>query len=317
MRLRIIAVAAVVVGAGCSDKREPVAIAYGGTQPQAELAQLDSVVADSMTDSGGPGPVEERRPARSASKSRARTTTVPRAGKRSSDPAGTVAASDTVQAGDPALGSEAVASADTADAVETTEPSNTGSSVGYHATRPHADGRGVVAAGTRIHVAMNDSINSRSDSEGKVVTAKVMEHVTDGAGRVFIRAGSVVQLTVTELEPANSKSADGTLAMRVDGVVAGDEVRPIKAAVQEIPHELRGRGITGSEAAKVGAGTAAGAVAGRVIGGDTRGAVIGGAVGAAAGAAVAVETADRDIVVSSRTPIVLVLSAPLVAARGY
>jgi hypothetical protein len=142
-----------------------------------------------------------------------------------------------------------------------------------------------------------------------------MQHVTDGAGKVFIPAGAVVQLTVTQLEPAGSRSdADGKLVMRVDGVRAGSELRKITAEVRVVPHELRGRGVTGSEAGKVGAGAAAGAVAGRVIGGDTRGAVIGAATGAAAGAAVAAHTADRDVVVSARTPIVLVLKKALVAA---
>lgn len=143
--------------------------------------------------------------------------------------------------------------------------------------------------------------------------------MTDGAGGVFIPAGAVVQLTVTQLEPAGSRSAaDGKLVMRVDGVRAGSELRKIAAEVQGVPHELRGRGVTGGEAGKVGAGAAAGAVAGRVIGGNTKGAVIGAATGAAAGAAVAVHTADRDVVVSARTPIVLVLKTALVAtARAY
>jgi hypothetical protein len=72
--------------------------------------------------------------------------------------------------------------------------------------------------------------------------------------------------------------------------------------------------VTGSEAAKVGAGAAAGAVAGRVLGGDAKGAVIGGVVGAAGGAAVATQTAKRDVVVAARTPLSFVLDAPLVAA---
>jgi uncharacterized membrane protein len=80
-----------------------------------------------------------------------------------------------------------------------------------------------------------------------------------------------------------------------------------------VPHELRGRGVTGEEAAKVGVGAAGGAVVGRVLGGNTRGAVIGGVVGAAGGAVVASETAAKDVVVKARTPFVLVLQAPLAA----
>ena len=47
--------------------------------------------------------------------------------------------------------------------------------------------------------------------------------------------------------------------------------------------------------------------------GNTKGAVIGGVAGAAAGAVVASQTATRDVVVKAKTPVVLVLTAPLVA----
>jgi hypothetical protein len=70
--------------------------------------------------------------------------------------------------------------------------------------------------------------------------------------------------------------------------------------------------VTGGDAAKVGGGAAAGAVVGGVVGGNTKGAVIGGVAGAAAGAVVAHQTATRDVVVKAKTPVVLVLTAPLV-----
>jgi hypothetical protein len=83
--------------------------------------------------------------------------------------------------------------------------------------------------------------------------------------------------------------------------------------VRPIPRELRGRGVTGKEAAKVGVGAAGGAVLGRVVGGNTRGAVIGGVAGAAAGAVVANQTAIRDVVVKAKTPVVMVLTEPMTA----
>ena len=69
----------------------------------------------------------------------------------------------------------------------------------------------------------------------------------------------------SQLAPAGSRSAaDGQLALRVDAITIGGNEVPVKARIQQVPHELKGRGVTGSEAAKVGAGAAAGAVAGRV-----------------------------------------------------
>ena len=101
--------------------------------------------------------------------------------------------------------------------------------------------------------------------------------------------------------------------LRADGVVLNGQLQPVKADIRPIPRELRTRGVTGSEAAKVGVGAAGGAVLGRGIGGSTKGAVIGGVVGAAGGAVVASQTATRDVVVKAKTPLVLVLTEPLTA----
>jgi len=167
--------------------------------------------------------------------------------------------------------------------------------------------------GTEVHAALDDSINSRTDSVGRVVTAVVMENVTGSDGKTLIAAGSPVRFTVTRLSAARSKSAQGRLALQVDGIGMGGELRKVSADVRPIPHELRGRGVGTSEAAKVGVGAAGGAVIGRVLGGNTKGAVIGGVVGAAGGAVVASQTASRDVVVQAKTPVVMVLTQPLVA----
>jgi hypothetical protein len=212
------------------------------------------------------------------------------------------AAADTVASASRAAG-------DTIADVERSSPTTAATSAST------SSGTRTLPAGTEIHAALDDSISSRRDSAGRKISAEVMQAVSDADGAVVIPAGARVRLTVTQLTPAGSRSAaDGQLALRVDGIAIGDSVVPVKARIQQIPHELQGRGVTGSEAAKVGAGAAAGAVAGRVLGGDAKGAVIGGVVGAAGGAAVATQTAKRDVVVAARTPLSFVLDAPLVAA---
>jgi hypothetical protein len=171
--------------------------------------------------------------------------------------------------------------------------------------------------GTEIRVALDDSINSRHDTAGRMVTAHVMENVLGPTGLPLIEAGAPVRLTITKLEPAKKKSAaGGKLAFRVDGIGVGGQLQKVKADVKPVPHELQGRGVTAEDAAKVGVGAAGGAVLGRVLGGNTRGAVIGGVVGAAGGAVVAAETASRDVVVKAKTPVVFVLTEPMVASAG-
>ncbi|MFL5459815.1 MAG: hypothetical protein ACJ8AY_03960 [Gemmatimonadales bacterium] len=166
--------------------------------------------------------------------------------------------------------------------------------------------------GTEIHAALDDSITSRRDTVGAQVDGHVMENVKGPDGRTLIAAGTPVRFTVTQIRPSRSKSSQGRLALRAEGISFSDRLQSVKAEVKPVPRELRGRGVTGSEAAKVGGGAAAGAVIGGVVG-NTKGAVIGGVAGAAAGAVVASQTATRDVVVKAKTPVVLVLTAPLVA----
>ena len=183
--------------------------------------------------------------------------------------------------------------------------------------RPAESGRDIGARtlpiGTEIHAALDDSINSRTDTVGRVVTAVVMENITGSDGKTLIPAGAPVRFTVTRLAAAKSKSAQGKLGLQVDGIGIGGQLQRVSADVQPVPHELRGRGVGTSEAAKVGVGAVGGAVLGRVIGGSSKGAVIGGVVGAAGGAVVASQTASRDVVVKARTPVTFVLTEQLVA----
>jgi hypothetical protein len=167
--------------------------------------------------------------------------------------------------------------------------------------------------GTEIHAALDDSITSRRDTAGQQVSGHVMENVTGPSGQTLIAAGTPVRFTITRIRPALSKSSQGRLALQADGITLNGRLQPVQADMQPVPRELRGRGVTGSEAAKVGGGAAAGAVLGQVVGGNTKGAVIGGVAGAAAGAVVANQTATRDVVVKAKTPLVLVLTAPLLA----
>ena len=171
-------------------------------------------------------------------------------------------------------------------------------------------------AGTTIRAVLQDSIDSRHDSAGGVVMARSRGDITDRSGQVVVPAGSPVELSIAQLEPAKSRNAaDGKIALHVDSVLVEGRAYHVSADVQAVPHELQGRGVTAGEAEKVGVGAAAGAVVGRVLGGNARGAVIGGAVGAAGGAVVAAQTASRDVVVRPGTWVSFVLTAPLVVRR--
>src|SRR4029077_3094667 len=71
-------------------------------------------------------------------------------------------------------------------------------------------GSGSLGPGTSIPAIMRVTIHSHRDKAGETVTARVVADVRDGGGRVVIPAGSTVEMTITELRPATSRTqADG------------------------------------------------------------------------------------------------------------
>jgi hypothetical protein len=176
-----------------------------------------------------------------------------------------------------------------------------------------APARASLAAGTTLEASSAVEITSRKNKAGETFRATIAEAVTTSNGQVVIPAGSEVTFTIVQIAPAENKSAKtGTLKLEATSVLINGESRPLDAEVTYIEHTLKGRGVGTSEAAKVGVGAAAGAIIGKVVGGGT-GAAAGAVVGAAGGAAVAVETADRDMVIPVGGKIRISLRAPFTA----
>src|SRR4029077_14230711 len=72
----------------------------------------------------------------------------------------------------------------------------------------------VSPAGTHITATLNDSISSRKNKVGDVVTARVASDVKDDTGSVVIPAGSTVSLKITALHESENKSdKTGTLTL--------------------------------------------------------------------------------------------------------
>jgi hypothetical protein len=311
MQRVVLSVAVLTVLAGCSRDREREAVAVMDTTRQA----LVPVPADTLVSR-----TEEAASPAKRLASRARPAK-PHHRPAATPPTSRVAAPDTVVSTDTAPSPPApyaptrdtlpLPPRDSTQARDTTTPAaDSNPSPARQPNNAHT-----VAAGTDIRAVLSDSIDSRSDSAGQVVLARVSGDITDPSGTLVIPSGSQVQLTITRLEPARSRSAsDGKLSLRVDAVTLDGRPVPLEGTLKPVPHELRSRGITAGEVEKVGVGTAAGAVAGQVITGKTKGAVVGGVVGAAGGAVVAAQTASRDVVVHSGTTVVFTLAVPLVAS---
>lgn len=172
-----------------------------------------------------------------------------------------------------------------------------------------------LAAGTALALTTDAEIHSRKNKVGDEVTATVGKDVKDATGHTVIPAGSKVTLQVTAIAPSDSKSdTTGTLTLKPVSLVVNGQTQPIAASISGVHTKLVGRGVDGTDAAKVGAGTAVGAVVGRVLGGSTKGAIIGGVIGGAVGTQRAVQTKDRDVVLPAGTGITVTLDQKYVAA---
>ncbi len=95
-----------------------------------------------------------------------------------------------------------------------------------------ADRSLTLASGTAIEATTARGISSRQDKAGETFTASVSNDVSDASGRVVIPAGSTINLTITELQPANDNGkADGRIKVAVNSVSAGGQTYPVSAEI--------------------------------------------------------------------------------------
>jgi hypothetical protein len=172
-------------------------------------------------------------------------------------------------------------------------------------------------SGTVVSATADDSLHSRHNKVGDAFHATVAADVKDSRGRVVIPAGSVVTFKVAVLAPAENKGdEDGKLRLEAREVTIDGKTVALSGLARrvDVEHTVEGRGVTGGDVAKAGGATAGGAVVGGVVGGKT-GAIVGGVVGAGAGTAIAVQTADRDVVVRPGMAVKFSLLLPFTVVR--
>ena len=128
-----------------------------------------------------------------------------------------------------------------------------------------------LASGTSFAAAANDTVSSRTTKSGASMLATVGTAVKDADGRVVIPAGSTVTILLTQFKSAPTKGGKETFSAKLTAVEINGQSYPASGTVDHMTYTLKGRGITGGTAAKVGGGAAAGAVLGGLIGGNPRG----------------------------------------------
>lgn len=178
------------------------------------------------------------------------------------------------------------------------------------APRPQPPAPLRLSEGTSIDLMASDSLNSRKNKKGEAVMATSASAIRDSRGRVVIPAGAVFLGTISDIAPAESPGGQGRMALTFNRVQFGGKTYSVQAASDTLGTNMKGRGVTAGDAAKVGAGAVVGAVAGRLIGGNKTGTAVGAAAGAAAGAGVAAATRDIDIILPAGALVRIVLTAP-------
>ncbi len=171
-----------------------------------------------------------------------------------------------------------------------------------------------LSGGTTIELRVTSPLTSRHNHRGDPVTAVSARDVLDDRNAVVIPAGTPFRGRVLAIAPAERPGLEGVLEVDISAVRVHGAWRPLPARIVSVGSQMQGRGVTGGDVVKVGAGTVAGGIAGRIIGGDRTGTLIGAAAGTAAGAVYANQTRDIDIVLPQGSTIRIALTRPLVLA---
>jgi len=188
---------------------------------------------------------------------------------------------------------------------------------------PSAPARIVIQAGTKIPLALVNSLNTKYTAEGDRVYLETVFPITQN-GRIVIPKGSYVSGTVTEVKRAGRMKGKAEMFLRFDsltlpnGVTRDFRSRLDNADAGHVDREegkIEGEGNKAGDARTVattaGAGASIGAIAGSAAGHGAMGAGIGAVGGAAAGLAGVLLSRGPEVVLAKGTTFEMVLDREL------
>lgn len=166
-----------------------------------------------------------------------------------------------------------------------------------------------VPSGTEITVRTNDSINAKSDNEGKIYTAVVERDVENQSGRVLIPRGAEAELTVRS-------AGNGEMMLDLESINVNGRRYVVSSSDEVVSGEGSREGVGKNKrtAKYVGGGALIGSVIGAIAGGG-KGAAIGAATGAGAGAVGQTVTKGKSVKVPSESLLTFRLDQSLVLGR--
>ena len=163
----------------------------------------------------------------------------------------------------------------------------------------------IVPQGTAIEVVLDQSLSSKTASEGQSFSATVVDPVVVD-GQDVIPKGAHARGTVTSAKAAGRFKGASELGLALRTIEVNGQRYEIRASTPELSKKGKGK-RTG---ALVGGGAGGGALIGGLAGGG-KGALIGGLIGAGAGTGGAAFTGNRDVELPAETALRFRLVKPL------
>ena len=167
----------------------------------------------------------------------------------------------------------------------------------------------VVPEGTRIEVVLDQSLSSKTASEGQSFSATVVDPIV-ADGQEVIPKGAHARGVVTSAKAAGRFKGASELGLALRTIEVNGQRYEVRASTPELSKKGKGK-RTG---AMVGGGAGGGALIGGLAGGG-KGALIGGLIGAGAGTGGAAFTGNRDVELPAETGLTFRLVKPLEIQR--
>ena len=163
--------------------------------------------------------------------------------------------------------------------------------------------RVVIPEGTTLHLTLENSLSSATNSSGDAVLAKLSEDVSVG-GKLVAASGSEVRGRVTTSIRSGKTKGRARLAFSFELLTVKGTPRDIATVAVDVTAEPGKK----KDAVMIGGGAGAGALIGAIIGGG-KGAAIGAGVGAAAGTGAVLTTRGKEVEFPAGTPVHVDLTA--------
>jgi hypothetical protein len=180
----------------------------------------------------------------------------------------------------------------------------------YHPTQAEIHTKTyVLAAGTKVSVRTEDTINSASAVEGQTYAAEVADDVLDANGDVVVPHGSNAQIVIRSASKGGRFRGASDLVLDLQSIsVEGHQYTVSTTDLKESGKQ--GLGANKRTAEYSGGGAALGAIIGAIAGGG-KGAAIGAGAGAGGGALTQILTKGGSIKVPAETVLTFQLDKPV------